>query len=196
MAKGYHKPGAKETRISGGEFRGRRLKGGPGIRPTPSVVREAMFSILGPSLHGARVLDLFAGTGAVSLEALGRGAGEAVLVDAAHTSVVAERANIESLGLQERARVIEGDVLRVLDGAKLRGETFDLIFVGPPYDRDFCRPTLERISPGLLAPQGLVIVQGSKREHLEETVGCLRRVQLRDYGDSILHFFERTDGEE
>lgn len=189
MAKHYHKPGVKETRLSGGEFGGRRLKGGPGIRPTPAVVREAMFSILGPWLHGARILDLFAGTGAVSLEAIGRGAAEAVLVDAAHTSVLAERANIAALGLEDKVQIIEGDALRVLDSGRLGDQRFDLIFVGPPYDRNFCAPTLERIREDLLLPDGLVIVQASRWEHLEDAIGCLRRTQLRDYGDSILHFY-------
>ncbi len=189
MPKNYHKPGVKETRLSGGEFNGRRLKGGPGIRPTPSVVREAMFSILGPTIQEARILDIFAGTGAVALEALGRGAASAVLIDAAHTSVQAEKANIEALGVADRARVIEGDALRVLDSRKLDGEVFDLIFVGPPYDRDFCKPTLERIRPELLAPDAVVIVQASRREKLEEQIGCLIRMQLRDYGDSLLYFY-------
>lgn len=196
MAKGYHKPGAKETRISGGEFGGRRLKGGPGIRPTPSVVREAMFSILGPDLQDARILDLFAGTGAVSLEALGRGAAQALLVDAAHTSVMAEKANIETLGVQDSARVIEGDVLRVLDGRKLHGEQFDLVFIGPPYDRDFCRPTLQRITRDILAEDALIIVQASRREHLDDREGILQRVQKRDYGDSILHFYTAEEAGE
>ncbi|MCX7011932.1 MAG: RsmD family RNA methyltransferase, partial [Candidatus Sumerlaeota bacterium] len=130
MAKKTHSPGAKEVRLAGGEFGGRRLKGGPGIRPAPARVRAALFSILGPRIEGMRVLDLFAGTGAVALEALGRGAASAVLVDVSHSSLAALRANIKTLGLEDRAEAIGGDALSLLNVGRFAGGAFHFVFIG------------------------------------------------------------------
>ena len=194
MPKRMHSPGAKEVRLAGGEFGGRRLKGGPGIRPLPARVRSALFNILGFHLEGMRILDLFAGTGAVALEALGRGAASAVLVDKTHSSVAAIRANIQTLGLAGRAQAVQGDVLVFLNTGRFSGEGFDMVFVGPPYDRDLCLPTLERISPDILAPaDALVVVHASPREALPDAVGCLARYDLRTYGDCLLHFYRNAE---
>lgn len=190
MAKTARRPGAKEVRLTGGVFRGRRLRGAPGIRPTPAMVREALFSILGEDIRGVRVLDLYAGTGAVALEALGRGAESAVLVDCSRASLQALRANIEALGLAERARVAAGEACALLSSGRFSQGEFGFVFLGPPYDRDFCRPTLERIAPDIFAPgQPIVVVQASPREALPDAVGCLVRSRLKTYGDCLLHFY-------
>ncbi len=184
------RPGAKEVRLCGGAFNGRRLKGGPGIRPTPSMVREAMFSMLADWIGGAKVLDLFAGTGAVSFEALGRGARFATLIDVRHSSIEAVRANIATLGLRERTETIEGNALGLLASGRFDGGGYDLAFIGPPFDQDFCLRALERLRPEMLSgPGAIALVQASRFETLPDAVGFLERRRIRDYGDSILHFY-------
>ncbi|HET8592654.1 MAG TPA: RsmD family RNA methyltransferase [Solirubrobacterales bacterium] len=116
-----------ELRITGGELRGRRLKVPRGdVRPTTERVREAVFSILG-EVSGARVLDLFCGSGALAVEALSRGAAEATLVDSDPRTA---RDNLEALGLEERARTVRSDAARFLGRAEQR--SFDLVLCDPP----------------------------------------------------------------
>ena len=121
------------TRIIAGEFRGRRLAVPKDrrVRPTADRVREAWMSILAERLPGARVLDLFAGSGALGLEALSRGAASATLVELAPASLDAIRANIESLGVSERVTVRRGDAMRFV--AQLEPGAFDLALADPPY---------------------------------------------------------------
>jgi len=122
-------------RIIAGSARGRRLEAPPGrdTRPTLDRVRENLFNILQPRIAEARVLDLFAGSGALSLEALSRGAALAVLGDRDRGALAAERKNIEALGFQDRARVIPGDWRRTAALLQREGARFDLIFLDPPY---------------------------------------------------------------
>jgi len=170
-----------ELRIIGGELGGRRIaapRRGERTRPTSERVREAVFSILG-ELAGARVLDLFAGTGALALEALSRGAAEATLVD---TRPRLARENAEALGLGERARAVRADAARFLRRAP---ETpFDLILCDPPYDlRD---QTWDRLAPLLapaLAPEGRLMLETSAARPLALELPLLRE---RRYGDTLI----------
>ncbi len=194
MAKGRGRQGSKEIRITGGDFRGRRLKAGPDVRPTPAMVREALFQILGGWIEGVRVLDLYAGAGSISLEAIGRGAQSAVLVDKTRSSLLKLRANIESLGVKEQVRVIPGDVISILKSERLAGERFQFVFIGPPYNKDLCLPTLEGLRSSILDEKNsLVVVQASPQEKLPETAGCLVQQRLKAYGDSIMHFYQLPD---
>lgn len=122
------------TRIIGGEFGGRRLAApsGRATRPTTDRVREAWMSILGPELPGARVLDLFAGTGALGLEALSRGAGTVDFVERAPAALAALRRNIADLGVADRCRVSRSDAMRFTEG--LGPHAYDVAFADPPYD--------------------------------------------------------------
>jgi 16S rRNA (guanine966-N2)-methyltransferase len=123
-------------RIVGGELRGRRLTApaDPRVRPTSDRVREAWMSILQDALPGARVLDLYAGSGALGLEALSRGAASAEFVELAPASLAALRANITTLGLEARATVHRGDALRF--AARLAPASYDVAFADPPYTRE------------------------------------------------------------
>src|SRR6476660_6554249 len=153
-------------RIVAGEWRGRRLVAPPGrtTRPTSDRVREAVFCILGP-LDGERVLDLFAGSGALGLEALSRGAGEATLVERDRAALKALRANVEALGAG--ARVIGGDVAAFLDSAAAAGGHYDLVFLDPPYRSGLGRElSLEPV----LAPGARVIVESDRRSPLDITI--------------------------
>lgn len=132
-----------ELRIVGGAWRSRRVRfpASPGLRPTPDRVRETVFNWLGPWIEGRRVLDLFAGSGALGLEALSRGADEAVFVECARPAADALRANIEILGA-DKASVLCVDALRFLARTE---DSFDLVFIDPPYADGLARTALERL---------------------------------------------------
>jgi 16S rRNA (guanine966-N2)-methyltransferase len=168
-------------RIVAGEWRGRRLAAPPGrtTRPTSDRVREAVFSILGP-LDGERVLDLFAGSGALALEALSRGAGEATLVERDRAALKALRANVEALGAD--ARVIGGDVAAFLDSAAAAGGHYDLVFLDPPYRSGLGRElSLEPV----LASGARVIVESDRRSPLDIPIPL---IDERRYGDTLIRF--------
>jgi 16S rRNA (guanine966-N2)-methyltransferase len=166
-------------RVIAGAFKGRTLHAprGQRTRPTADRVREALFSMLGP-LDGARVLDLFAGSGALAIEALSRGAAEAVLVESDPRAVAAIERNLEPLGAA--AEVRRRDVLAYLrDSAE---GPFDLVFADPPYDAaSRLAPHLSRRLPGLLADDGRIVIESDKRNPLTLDLPLLRQ---RDYGDT------------
>jgi 16S rRNA (guanine966-N2)-methyltransferase len=178
------------TRIAGGVLRGRRLRvaRSKGLRPTSERVRAALFSILGAgAVEGARVLDLFAGTGALGMEALSRGAARADFVEVHGGSCREIRRSLEEFGLGETGRVHRGAVPRALDG--LEGG-YDLIFADPPYDLEDWRGLMERIGDGkLMSDAGLVAVEHSSRRPLERAYGRLVRREHRTYGDTALSIF-------
>jgi 16S rRNA (guanine966-N2)-methyltransferase len=167
------------VRVVAGEFKGRRLYAPRGrrTRPTADRVREALFSILG-DVSGLRVLDLFAGSGALGIEALSRGASEAVFVDDDARAVEAIRRNLDAVGV--RAEVHRRDVLRWLGRAA--GERYDLVFVDPPYDSAvrLGGPLAESL-PALLGDQGRVVTESDKRSPL---LLELPLVLERTYGDT------------
>ena len=171
-------------RISGGELGGRMIeaprRGEAEVRPTTEKAREAIFSILGP-LDGLRVLDLFAGTGALAFEALSRGAAEATLVDARPDLA---RRNAEALELTGRATVVRSDALRYL--ARAPDRSFDLVLCDPPYGLE---PRIaERLGPELvrvLRPGGRLMIESSPAGPVEVELPVLRE---RRYGDTLVRF--------
>jgi 16S rRNA (guanine(966)-N(2))-methyltransferase RsmD len=166
-------------RIVAGTHGGRRLTApaGRATRPTSDRVREALFSILGERVPGARVLDLFAGTGALGLEALSRGAAQATFVD---RDTAAVRANLAALGLDGEVRRM--DVLAFLRGAP---GPFDLVFVDPPYaEADRFGPKLAATLPATLAPGGLVVAESGRRHPLE--LAPMATLDERRYGDTLI----------
>ena len=183
-------------RIISGEARGRHLRAprGAATRPTADRVREALFNILG-DVAGLAVLDLFAGTGALALEALSRGAAQAVLVDSAEPAVRVIQANVATLGYQERARVLRLDVVRALRVLERQGARFDLVFIDPPYEGSAATVTLAALGSGsLLAPDGLVVVEHDTRNEPAEQHGVLHLGERRKYGQTEVSFYEaRTD---
>jgi len=181
-------------RIVSGSARGRTLKGprSSAIRPTADRVRESVFNILGQWLDGQKVLDLFAGTGALGLEALSRGAAAAVLVDSDREAVTLCRENARALGFQDQARVMSSTVGRALELLVRQGERFDLVLADPPYAARAARDTLERVQP-LLSPGGTCVVEHDRREVVPEAVGRLARVDERAFGDTRVSFFRSLD---
>ncbi len=180
-------------RVISGSAKGRRLVAprGGAVRPTAGKVKESLFNILPRDFSGLRVLDLFAGTGNVSIEALSRGAARAVLVDASARSAAAIRENLSRLDLSERAQVWVSPAARALRTLARQGECFDLIFIDPPYDRRLVGATLELIAKhGLLAAQGTVVAEHSRREAVKPQYGPLILNDQRRYGDTLLTFFK------
>ena len=161
------------------------------LRPTAAKVREALFSILGDRVAGTRVLDLFAGTGALGIEALSRGSVEAVFVEDHPASLKVLRRNLEDLELAGRSRIIARPVLRALKLLAGQGEVFHLAFLDPPYGLGMAQPALEALDlAGLLLPEGLAVVEHSRRETLPDQVGRLQLNQCRRYGDTQVAIYE------
>jgi len=179
-------------RIIAGAFKGRRLAPVKGlIRPTGAKVREAVFNILGAAVLNARVLDLCAGTGALGIEALSRGAQDAVFVEDHPESLKVLRRNLESLGLQERTRVLPVAVLAALKKLKVRDEKFDLAFLDPPYGGELAAAAIRALgTANIMAPSGWVVAEHSRRDRLPETAGLLTRRDLRRYGDTQVAFYQ------
>jgi 16S rRNA (guanine966-N2)-methyltransferase len=173
-------------RVIAGRLGGRRLKAPRGhvTRPTTDRVREALFSMLA-DVAGARVLDLFAGTGALGIEALSRGAAHAVFVERSRHALAALRANLLDLEIgAEQAEVRPGDALAALQSARERGETYDLVFLDPPYERAReLGEALAGILPALLAPNARVVVEADRRNPAELPLAV---EALRRYGDTTI----------
>ncbi len=173
-------------RIVAGTHRGRRIAAPPGdaTRPTSDRVREALFSMLGP-LDGERVLDLYAGSGALGLEALSRGAASAVLVEREPRAVAILRANVAALGLgPERAAVRAGDAGSLARAALARAEAYDLLFLDPPYRLAAgLGAALGPVLTGLLAPGARVVTESSRRAPLALS---LPTTHERHYGDTLI----------
>ena len=181
-------------RISAGEHRGRRLQSPKGTktRPTSDLLRQALFNVLGARIQGARVLDLFAGTGAIGLEALSRGAASVTVVEADRRAVASLQANLAALKLTERARVVVADVLPALTRLQAAGETFDCIFLDPPYASDLATRCIETLADGrLLSDNGALVTQAFHKTALPERIGVLRRAWRRRYGESSLTLYTK-----
>jgi len=180
-------------RIIAGEKRGFPLKAPRGslTRPTLGRVRESLFSILAADVIGAHVLDLFAGSGALGLEALSRGAKECTFVEQARPALEALRANIAKLGYEDRCKVLPADAYRWLEFQKTSGwPRFTLVFSDPPYLRGDALRSLEAVSRHLpLELNSTVVIQSSTREELPDEVPRLRRYRVEKYGDTNIHFY-------
>jgi len=179
-------------RIIGGADRGRRLRAPRGLhtRPTADRMRVTLFDILGPSVAGARVLDLFAGTGAVGIEALSRGAARAVFVERDPAALRALRGNLATLGLgRQAARVVAGDVLAALPSLAASEAPVDLVFVDPPYAGGAAGRALAALAGSpLLAPGARVVIQHSVRTPLPLPSGLVPAREPRRFGDTALTF--------
>jgi 16S rRNA (guanine(966)-N(2))-methyltransferase RsmD len=181
------------VRIISGQLRGRRLRApeGLGTRPTSDRVREALFNIISKHVPGARFLDLFAGSGAVGLEAISRGAEAAVFVDQSRRALEQIEDNVERCGVSDRARILGKDALAALKTLEAGGERFDVVYVDPPYDAGLYRPILRFLgTSGLVEEDGIVVVELRSRDRLPDEVGELRHYRDERYGDTTLAFYE------
>jgi len=163
------------------------------VRPTSGRVKEALFNILPHDLSGIKLLDLFAGTGNVSIEAISRGAAEAVLIDSSAESGKVIRENLRRVRFTGRAKVWIVPVSRAIRLLARRRESFDMIFLDPPYRRNWVEACLEMIARGnLLHPSGTLIVEHSNREQPKVEYGSLMLQDQRNYGDTLLSVFKHA----
>jgi 16S rRNA (guanine966-N2)-methyltransferase len=177
-------------RITGGSERGRRLRAtvGAGLRPTSDRIRAALFSMIGGgAVDGARVLDVYAGTGALGIEALSRGASWADFVEVHPRRCQDIRRSLHDMGMADRAHVIRARVEKAL--RQLAGE-YDLILADPPYDADPWDTVMDRLSTReLLADGALVVVEHRHSRRLDERYGRLVRDRTRRHGDSSISIY-------
>jgi 16S rRNA (guanine(966)-N(2))-methyltransferase RsmD len=187
-------------RIIAGKYRGRKLKSPPSLqtRPTSDRLRETLFNILAPRIEGARFLDLCAGSGAVGIEALSRGAAHATFVDQSRRMGALIEANLEEAGVDSDERELgcseASAFLERRAKAGNRQGAFDLIFYDPPYAADY-EAVLELLGDNeraLLAKDAIVVVEHYKKRELKEEFGDLQRYRSLKQGDSCLSFYRRV----
>jgi 16S rRNA (guanine(966)-N(2))-methyltransferase RsmD len=155
-------------------------------------VRKAIFDCLGDFTKGASVLELFAGSAAVGIEAVSRGAKEVVFVDSKRSCLSQIRANLESLGITAY-QIYEKDSQKALDFFAGQNSRFDIIFFDPPYGMDLAKKTLLKVQArGILHPLGILIAQHHRKEELPERCGSLMLFKQKRYGDTLLSFYEET----
>jgi 16S rRNA (guanine(966)-N(2))-methyltransferase RsmD len=174
-------------RVIAGEFRSRRLKTLPGldVRPTPDRLREALFNVLAQRIGDETFVDAYAGSGAVGIEALSRGAGRAIFIEKHAVAVSLIRENLAALGIADRAQVIH----RAAASALAQVEA-DIYFLDPPYTSEGeYRSALIVLGERALRPDALVLAQHSKRFELHETYGDLRRTRVMTHGDNAVSFY-------
>ena len=185
-------------RITTGRLKGRNIKTPKDIRPTQEKVRKALFDILG-DIEGLSFLDLFAGSGAVGLEALSRGAGKVVFVERSKPYIRIIKYNLFSFELSHRPistlpsfMVIWQDVQGALRRFERSRQSFDIIFLDPPYYADLAKKTLKTLSLcDILSPNGIIVCQHFKRDFLPEKIENLGLIKQAKYGDTLLSFYKR-----
>lgn len=182
-------------RIIAGTARSRRIEApdGKNTRPTLDRVRENLFNMLQTRIHGARVLDLFAGSGALSLEALSRGASYAVMNDRDGNANRVELKNAETLGFSDRTRVLKGDWEQTAALLRGEGERFDLIFLDPPYTMTDLRPVMEALRP-LADAETLVIAEHEAKTVLTVPDG-MEQTNTRNWGFCGVSFYRFSEEE-
>lgn len=175
-------------RVIAGEFRGRKLKALPGLdtRPTPDRLRESLFNILAPRIEGSIFVDAYAGTGAVGIEALSRGARRAIFIERSRGAVEVIRENLLLLGITARAEVSTGKTVSVLQ--RVEG---DFVFLDPPYELK--REYDESLALLGTKPAGIVIAQHASRVTLNETYGRLHKYRVVKHGDNSMSFFDHLE---
>ncbi|MBF0235414.1 MAG: 16S rRNA (guanine(966)-N(2))-methyltransferase RsmD [Desulfamplus sp.] len=186
-------------RIISGTCRGRKLATikGISIRPTSDRVRESIFNIIGQKVHGAQVLDLFAGTGAFGIESLSRGAQRALFVDISRKSCDIIRHNIELCKLSDKSSVFQCDASRSNLPEHIISTQFDLIFIDPPYERGFVGKVLEnRALLQCLSPETLLILEHSVKENIPDKLEKLDIHDQRQYGKTLISFFRMSGSED
>jgi len=180
-------------RVIAGKYRSRRLKGPAKLRlrPTSDRLRETLFNILGPAVEDALFLDVYAGTGAIGIEAISRGAREVIFIEAHATSERRIRENLQALGIHSGAETIAADAVRGLEKLAARRLIADFIFLDPPYDdADELLRALEFLDGSrLIAPRSLVIAEHHRKSNLPERFRRLERIRIVEQGDAALSFY-------
>jgi 16S rRNA (guanine966-N2)-methyltransferase len=180
------------VRVVAGKYRSRVLKsaGSLKLRPTSDRLRETLFNVLGPAIEGSLFIDVFAGTGAMGIEAISRGAAEVIFVESHAKAAQLIRRNLESLEIRN-AELLQADAVTALEKIAHRHVVADFVFVDPPYENvdDYSRVLEFLDGAHLIAPQGMVIVEHYFKLKLPERFERLERTRLLEQGDASLSFF-------
>jgi len=182
------------VRVIAGKYRSRLLKG-PGrlrLRPTSDRLRETLFNILGPEIADSDFWDLYAGTGAIGIEAISRGAHQAIFIESHAATARLIRQNLETLEIRSSAaEVVEADVIRGLEKLATRRLVADFIFLDPPYENtaDYLRVLEFLDASHLIAPYGIVIVEHHRRLELPDRLSRIERTRILEQGDAALSFY-------
>jgi 16S rRNA (guanine966-N2)-methyltransferase len=190
-------------RVIAGTYRSRILKSlkGLALRPTSDRLRETLFNVLGPAVSGARFLDLFAGTGAVGIEAISRGASEVVFIENHAPAATLIRKNLDSLGVRAGATLLSVDAVRGLEtlaaGRKGGGSLFDFVFLDPPYaaTEEYAHVLRFLGAAPFLAPDCIVIAEHRHNFELPARAGVLVRYRVLKQGDAALSFYRQSGGQ-
>jgi 16S rRNA (guanine966-N2)-methyltransferase len=178
-------------RIISGISRGRKLvtPRNQSLRPTSDRVKESIFNILQEKMAGGLVLDLFAGTGNLGIEALSRGAKKAIFVEKERQALRLIRRNLTQFGLEERSEILPRDVNRAIGILKQRGECFDLILMDPPYERGLIRKTLMELNSKQIYHKGsILVIEHNRREPLPQILDGWNLIRQRRMGDTVISF--------
>lgn len=180
-------------RIISGKLKGKKLKSpeGKNLRPTSDKVKEALFNILNLDYHGLSVIDIFAGSGSLGIEALSRGAGECVFVENSSKSFKILEENINNCGLKEKSRLIKYDAYKYIKALSEKGEKFDLVFADPPYEAGHLKKLLKnQWLPGVIMAGGLFIIEHSVNEPVYDAYKMDWEILTQKrYGKITLTFF-------
>ncbi|MBU4388467.1 MAG: 16S rRNA (guanine(966)-N(2))-methyltransferase RsmD [Proteobacteria bacterium] len=180
-------------RIIGGELRGRKLYTVPGtlIRPTADRLRESIFNILSNLVKEAVVLDLFAGTGALGIEALSRGAESAVFIDDSKAALSVVERNVQSCAVDNRSQIIRWNIVKNLNCLRSIGSKFDLVFMDPPYNNGMIKPTLINLhDSGSLGNEACIVVEHNYLEPIPEISKQFELIDQRKYGKKLISFMK------
>ncbi len=169
----------------------------PALRPTTSKAREALFDILRGRINGARFLDLYAGTGAVGIDALQEGASEVVFVEGSRGNVKKINGLIKKHRLEDKCRAVTKKVQPFIESAELEKQKFDIIFLDPPYHTDELVHALSAVSDAaILDSDGIVIAEHFKKTQLPDSFKKLKKIKEYNYGDTVFTFFKKPDNQE
>ena len=180
-------------RIIAGQLKGRNLKSVPGTktRPTADRIREAVFNILSFYVKQAVVLDMFAGTGALGLEALSRGAESVVFADIDRDAVAVLHRNVANTGMEKRAKILRWDIVRNLDSLLCLDRAFNLVFMDPPYNKNMISPVLTNLHHGRCLPAGArIVIEHSRQEPIPEGCGPFQLSDQRRYRKTLVSFLD------
>ncbi|HHW61529.1 MAG TPA: 16S rRNA (guanine(966)-N(2))-methyltransferase RsmD [Syntrophomonadaceae bacterium] len=182
-------------RVIAGSAKGRRLQAPAGMdtRPITDRIKESLFNILAPDIEGADFLDLFAGSGGVGIEALSRGARQAVFVDNSRKAAAVLAANLKHCDLEQHADLRLDDAIRAIKKLEREGRQFDIIYVDPPFTNaaifSEVMAVLDRAD--ILASMGKMVIRSHRKMDMPEKLTQLERYRLKEYGESVLHFYRK-----
>jgi len=185
-------------RITSGTHKSRIIKAPANIRPTLDNVRKAIFDILGESVKGSKVLDLFAGSGALGIEAISRGAASCAFVDNSRASIKAIKDNLGLLGLAPGAKdpcpaaVIYADSSAAIERLSRDAAAFDIVIMDPPYYKDLAKKTLFLLGDyDILSATGVAVIEHSKHDRMPDSSGSLKLLRTARYGDTLVSFYRK-----